>query len=53
MTHGSNFAMQWICVVCGGAEESAPGCEPPSPPICHTCDRLNVLDALTVLGVAL
>lgn len=30
---------QWVCVVCDGAEESAPGFDPPDSQMCHTCAR--------------
>lgn len=63
MTYGSNvpdvtwtcespFAgVQWVCVICEGAEESAPDFEAPIPPICTSCDRLAVAEALALLGV--
>ncbi|GAA3472871.1 hypothetical protein [Nonomuraea roseola] len=47
------WGVQWTCGICEGAEESAPGCEPPSPPVCHSCARLCLRDALSALGVAL
>ncbi|MEU7895576.1 hypothetical protein AB0B45_22315 [Nonomuraea sp. NPDC049152] len=53
MSYGSLTDVQWICQVCDGAEISAPGSEPPSPPVCHTCARLCLIDALRALGVAL
>lgn len=31
--------VQWVCLLCDGAEESAPGFEPPNPPVCHSCAR--------------
>lgn len=45
--------VQWTCGICEGVEESAPGFEPPTPPVCHSCARLCLLDALSALGVAL
>ncbi|PZG15886.1 hypothetical protein [Nonomuraea aridisoli] len=66
MTHGSSNtqptpelelavvweSVQWTCLVCGGAEEIAPDEEAPTPPICPTCHRLAVAEALaTLLGV--
>lgn len=53
MSYGSLTDVQWICQVCDGAEISAPGSEPPSPPVCPTCARLCLNDALRALGVAL
>ncbi|MFI6485569.1 hypothetical protein ACIBH1_47225 [Nonomuraea sp. NPDC050663] len=47
------YGVQWTCGICDGAEECAPGYEPPSPPVCSTCARLCLLDALSALGVAL
>jgi hypothetical protein len=45
-------SVQWICLVCGGAEEIAPEEEAPTPPICPTCHQLAVAEALaTLLGV--
>lgn len=52
MTYGSFMGVLWICGMCEGAEESAPGCEPPSPPVCPSCARLSVSDILAVRGVA-
>lgn len=54
MTYRSNFphqGVQWICIVCDGAEESAPGEEPPSPPVCPTCARLTLAGLLAGLEV--
>ncbi|HUR02498.1 MAG TPA: hypothetical protein VM347_08160 [Nonomuraea sp.] len=41
--------IQWTCLVCGGAEEIEPGEEAPTPPICPTCHRLAVAEALVSL----
>ncbi|MFI7125852.1 hypothetical protein ACIBQ1_09165 [Nonomuraea sp. NPDC050153] len=64
MTHGSSNiqptsdlpmrsatwrSIQWICLVCGGAEEIAPDEEAPTPPVCPTCHRLAVAEALAGL----
>ncbi|MFI6743697.1 hypothetical protein ACIBI9_63445 [Nonomuraea sp. NPDC050451] len=67
MTHGSSNtqpasdlpmigvtwrSIQWICLVCGGAEEIASDEEAPTPPVCSTCYRLAVAEALAgLLGV--
>lgn len=42
-------SVQWICLVCGGAEEIAPEEEAPTPPICPTCHRLAVAEAVATL----
>ncbi|GGO67087.1 hypothetical protein [Nonomuraea cavernae] len=43
---------QWTCLVCGGAEEIETNEEAPVPPICSTCHRLAVAEALAgLLGV--
>ncbi|MFI6637395.1 hypothetical protein ACIBI7_51670 [Nonomuraea fuscirosea] len=42
-------SVQWICLVCGGAEEIAPEEEAPTPPICPTCHQLAVAEALATL----
>ncbi|MEV5557132.1 WhiB family transcriptional regulator [Nonomuraea wenchangensis] len=40
--------VQWVCLLCDGAEESARGFEPPNPPVCHSCARrLRLMKALT------
>ncbi|GAA4089738.1 hypothetical protein [Nonomuraea soli] len=53
MTYRSLFAgIPWVCVVCDGGEISAPGDEPPSPPICPSCVRLQVSEVLATLEVA-
>ncbi|MFF4198981.1 hypothetical protein [Nonomuraea sp. NPDC001831] len=45
-------AIQWTCLVCGGAEEIDPAEEAPTPPICPSCHQLAVAEALaTLLGV--
>ncbi|MEV4568525.1 hypothetical protein AB0K12_32550 [Nonomuraea sp. NPDC049419] len=60
MTHGSSdtdlFARQvlwasvhWTCLVCGGVEEISPEEEAPTPPICPSCHRLAVAEALATL----
>lgn len=66
MTHGSSntqpsyeldlrpvtwTSVQWICLVCGGAEEIAPEEEAPAPPICSTCHQLAVAEAIAALPV--
>ncbi|MFE3451584.1 hypothetical protein ACFXJ8_21940 [Nonomuraea sp. NPDC059194] len=43
--------VQWVCAICEGIEESAPDCEAPVPPICSSCHRLAVAEALAALGV--
>lgn len=63
MTHGSktmrvvpdDFAepVHWFCLMCDSVEESTPGAEPPSPPICPTCIRLALVQSLRALGVEL
>ncbi|MEV4079800.1 hypothetical protein AB0J43_05865 [Nonomuraea fuscirosea] len=45
--------VQWFCLMCDSVEDSAPGAEPPSPPICPTCIRLALVQALRALGVQL
>ncbi|MEQ4726024.1 hypothetical protein [Nonomuraea sp. B19D2] len=62
MTYGSNHALpeselqpinclyaQWTCLVCGGMEEIASDEEAPVPPICPSCHRLAVAEALAAL----
>ncbi|MGW2214626.1 hypothetical protein ACWCSD_06545 [Nonomuraea sp. NPDC001684] len=63
MTHGSktmrvvpdDFAepVQWFCLMCDSVEETTPGAEPPSPPICPTCIHLALVQSLRALGVEL
>ncbi|MFI9558633.1 hypothetical protein [Nonomuraea endophytica] len=55
MTYETNLPdvdVQFVCCVCDGLEVAAPGAEPPSPPVCHACDRLALADLLTGVGVA-
>ncbi|NRQ32987.1 hypothetical protein HII36_14220 [Nonomuraea sp. NN258] len=42
---------QWTCLVCGGMEEIASDEEAPTPPICPSCHRLAVAEALAALAV--
>ncbi|MFI9552082.1 hypothetical protein [Nonomuraea endophytica] len=52
LTNLFDVDVQFVCSVCDGLEVAAPGAEPPSPPVCHTCDRLALADLLTGLEVA-
>ncbi|MGN9786870.1 hypothetical protein ACTMTF_35985 [Nonomuraea sp. ZG12] len=42
-------SVQWLCLVCGGAEEIAPEEEAPTPPICPACHQLAVAEAVSTL----
>ncbi|WP_062346442.1 hypothetical protein [Herbidospora yilanensis] len=41
--------VQWICLVCDGAEECEPGDEAPTPAICPSCNALAVAEAMNTL----